>query len=267
MVGNLLRINREKRPLVHCITNHVTSNDCANLLLASGASPIMAEAPEETAEVTAGCAALVLNLGTPSAGKIEAMLRAGEAANRLGHPVVFDPVGVGGSSFRREAARRLMERVQMAVIRGNASEIDALYRHAATSGGVDNPSDTTEASVAAAIGCARASGAVVMLTGNVDVVTDGVATYLCRNGDAMMKAVTGAGCMLSALTGALAGACPEQPLEAALAAVCAMGVCGERARRRLSPLDGNASYRNHIIDAMYRLTGEALDVEARYEIY
>lgn len=268
MTGNILKVNRERHLLVHCITNHVTSNDCANLLLACGASPIMAEAPEEAAEITAGCDALVLNLGTPNAGKIEAMLLAGIEANRLGHPVVFDPVGVGGSAFRREAAQRLMQSVRMAVIRGNANEIAALMYHGTASGGVDaaRPVSTDEAA-RLAVACADMSGAVVALTGDVDVVTDGKDTFLCRNGHPMMKQVTGAGCMLSALCGAYAGACPNSPLAAALAAVCAMGVCGERAHARLGPMDGNAGYRNAIIDAMFHLTDEALAGEARYEVY
>lgn len=267
MTGNILKANRERRPLVHCITNHVTSNDCANLLLACGASPIMAEAPEEAAEITAGCDALVLNLGTPNAGKIEAMLRAGAEANHLGHPVVFDPVGVGGSAFRREAAWKLMQSVRMAVIRGNANEIAALLRHGTASGGVDAGPVSTDEAVRLAAACADMSGAVVALTGDVDVVTDGKDTFLCKNGHPMMKQVTGAGCMLSALCGAYAGACPDSPLVAALAAVCAMGVCGERAHARLGPMDGNASYRNAIIDAMFQLTDEALAREARYEVY
>ncbi len=267
MTRNILQINRERRPLVHCITNHVTSNDCANLLLACGASPIMAEAPEEAAEITAGCSSLVLNMGTPNTGKIEAMLRAGAEANRLGHPVVFDPVGVGGSSFRRDAAQRLMQSVRMAVIRGNAGEIAALVRHGATSGGVDSGTVPVDEAVKLAGACAGMSGAVVVLTGGTDVVTDGRNTFICRNGHPMMKTVTGAGCMLSALCGAYSGACPDRLTEAALAAVCAMGVCGERAQALLPPTAGNASFRTSMIDAMFRLTDKELAEEARYEVF
>ena len=126
MLGEMLQNVRENRPLVHCITNYVTANDCANLLLACGGSAIMADEMEEVEEVTSLCGGLVLNLGTPNPRKVEAMLRAGREANRMGRPVVFDPVGVGCSAFRREASSRILEQVQLSVIRGNASEIAAL---------------------------------------------------------------------------------------------------------------------------------------------
>ena len=125
MLGEMLQNVRENRPLVHCITNYVTANDCANLLLACGGSAIMADEMEEAEEVTSLCGGLVLNLGTPNPRKVEAMLRAGREANRMGRPVVFDPVGVGCSAFRREAGSRILEQVQLSVIRGNASEIAA----------------------------------------------------------------------------------------------------------------------------------------------
>ena len=266
MLGDILRRVHEQRPLTHCISNHVTSNDCANLLLACGASPIMADAPEEAGEITTACKGLVLNLGTPSAAKAEAMLRAGKAANALDHPVVFDPVGVGASVFRRDIARELLRGVKMAIIRGNANEIAALTGVSTVREGVDSPSHVAGVSVGMAQTLAKATDAVVALTGDTDIVTDGQTTYVCRNGHPMMKSVTGAGCMLSALTGAYVGANPEQPLQAALAAVCAMGVCGELAYDRLTSLDSNATYRNYIIDAMYRLTAGVLEERARYEI-
>ena len=267
MLAEILRRNRKVSPLVHCITNYVTINDCANLLLASGASPIMADDPEEAAEITAMCGALVLNLGTPNPRKLEAMLRAGQEANRLGRPVVLDPVGVGGSELRKTAAKRLLERVRIAVIRGNASEIRTLVQGTAAHRGVDtDESSSFEASFRLAGQLAESVGAAVVLTGDADVVTDGRTTFRVRNGHPMMRSVTGAGCQLSSLTGAFAAACPENTLHAALAATCAMGLCGEIAHRRLSPMDGNASYRNYIIDAMYNLTPEELERGAKYEV-
>ena len=265
MLSEILERNRSTSPLVHCISNYVTANDCVNLLLASGASAIMADDADEVEEITAMCQALVLNLGTPNPRRLEAMRKAGKEANRLGHPVVFDPVGVGGSTLRREAARQLLETVRFSVIRGNASEIRTLVDGSAAHRGVDTDAgckDTT----ALARQLARSSGAVVVLTGETDIVTDGQRTYLVKNGHPMMRTVTGAGCQLSALIGACAAANPEKPLLAALAAVCAMGLCGELAHRRITQLDGNASYRNYIIDAMFRLDGTALEEGANYEI-
>ena len=269
MLSEILERNRSTSPLVHCISNYVTANDCVNLLLASGASGIMADDADEAEEITAMCQALVINLGTPNPRRLEAMLKAGKAANRLGHPVVFDPVGVGGSTLRRKAARQLLESVRFSVIRGNASEIRTLVDGSTAHRGVDTDvgsKDSQEESIGLAQQLARSSGAVVVLTGAVDIVTDGQRTYLAKNGHPMMRTVTGAGCQLSALIGAYAAANPEKPLVATLAAVCAMGLCGEQAHRRITQLDGNASYRNYIIDAMFRLDGTALEEGANYEI-
>ena len=266
MLGEMLQNVRENRPLVHCITNYVTANDCANLLLACGGSAIMADAPEEAEEVTALCGGLVLNLGTPNPRKIEAMLRAGREANRLGRPVVFDPVGVGCSAFRREAGARILEQVRLSVIRGNASEIAALTGGAAGRRGVDADTFAASAEESAWL-LAKKTGAVVVASGGTDLVTDGELLYRVHNGHPMMRTVTGTGCQLSALTGAYAAANPQNLLRAALAATCAMGLCGEIAQRRLLPEDGNATYRNRIIDAVYHLTAEDLEKGARYELY
>lgn len=264
MLEEIIQQTRHKRPLVHCITNYVSANDCANLLLGCGASAIMADDPEEAAEVTAMCDGLVLNMGTPNPRKLEALLIAGREANRLGHPVVLDPVGVGSSAMRQEAARKLLEQVHFAVIRGNATEIATLVRGTAAHRGVDadEQNDATEAN---ARQLARKTGAMVIVSGDTDMVTDGATLYRVHNGHPMMRTVTGAGCQLSALVGAYVTANPDKPLQAALAAVCAMGLCGESAHRRLTPMDGNASYRNYILDAICNLTPKALEEGANYE--
>ena len=268
MLNEIIAQNRQRRPLIHCITNYVTANDCANILLACGGSAIMADDPDEAEEVTAMCSGLVLNMGTPNPRKLDAMLRAGAAANRLGHPVILDPVGVGSSAMRRAAGRRLLEQVRFTAIRGNATEIATLACGTAAHRGVDAdmekaPMDTVYEN---AKRLSRETGAVVIVTGDTDIVTDGKTLYRVYNGHPMMKTVTGSGCQLSSLLGAYVTANPDQPLPAALAAVCAMGLCGEIAHERLGPLDGNASYRNYIIDAIYNLTPEALQKGAKYEI-
>lgn len=195
------------------------------------------------------------------------MNTAGQAANRLGHPVVFDPVGVGGSVMRKQAAGQLLEQVRIAVIRGNASEIRTLVDGSDAHRGVDTDADKDgEDHLELARRLAAQSGAVVVLTGEEDIVTDGYRTYRVRNGHPMMRRVTGTGCQLSALIGAFLAANPEQRLTATLAAVCSLGLCGELAYRRMTTLDGNASYRTYMIDALYHLSAEDLERGANYEI-
>ena len=271
-LGACLDRVRERRPLIHCITNYVTANDVANLLLACGASPIMADEPEEVEEITARCAGLCLNLGTPSRRTIPSLMRAGVKAGELGRPVVLDPVGVGASALRLRTAQELMARVTFTVLRGNVSELRALaggqeHTRGVDAGGADAVTEAElERGVAFAKGTARRTGTVVAVTGALDLVSDGEQCVVIRNGRPEMGLVTGTGCQLSALTAACLAASPERPLEAAAAAVCAMGVAGELAWARMSPQDGNATYRDRIIDAVCRMDGAALEKGANYEM-
>ena len=263
---------RKKCPLIHNITNYVTVNDCANVVLACGASPIMADDAAEVEDITTICGGLNINIGTLNSRTIESMLLAGKKANALGHPVVLDPVGAGASKLRTETAYRLLREVQFTVIRGNISEVKTLASGAGTTKGVDADvaDKVTEATLDAAVAFAKQFAAqmhtVVAITGAIDIVTDGVTAYCIRNGNAMMSSITGTGCQLSALTAAFVTANPDQPLEAAAAAVCAMGLAGEIAHKRLTPLDGNSTYRNYIIDAIYNMTPEQLEKGANYEV-
>lgn len=263
---------RQKSPLIHNITNYVTANDCANMLLACGGSPIMADEPEDAVEITAICGGLVINMGTLSRRTVPAMLAAGKRANELGHPVVLDPVGAGASSLRTDTALELLKAVRFAVVRGNISEIKTLATGNGTIKGVDADvadrvtEENLDGAVSFAKEFARRVGAVIAVTGAVDIVADGERAFCIRNGHPMMSSVTGTGCQLSALTGAFVTANPDRPLEAAAAAVCAMGLAGETAYRRLTDMDGNSSYRNYIIDAMYRLTPAELEKGANYEV-
>lgn len=263
---------REKCPLIHNITNDVTVNDCANILLACGASPIMADAREEVTEITAICAGLNLNIGTLNSRTIESMLLAGKAANEQKKPVLLDPVGAGASSFRTETACRLLEELQFSVIRGNISEIKALALGCGTTKGVDAAAadqvreENLEEAVAFAKAFARKTGAIAAITGAIDIVADEKKAYCIRNGQAMMSKVTGTGCQLSAMMTAFVAANPKDCLEAAAAAVCAMGLAGEIAAQRLTSLDGNASYRNYLIDAIYQMSPKQLEEGAKYEV-
>lgn len=265
MLGNISEQTRTYKPLLHCMVNLVTANDCANLVLACGASPIMAEDPEEVGQVVSACDGLVLNLGTPSPRKIQALLLAGKAAKCACKPVVFDPVGAGASDFRKKAAQEILSQIRPEIIRGNASEIRTLLLGTMAHRGVDTDA-IAEEPLELAKSLADKTGAIVVISGDTDVVTDGSTSYRVRNGHPMMRYVTGTGCQMSALIGAYAAANPDKLLQSTLAGVCGFGLCGEIAHRRLSPPDGNASYRTYIIDAVYHLTGDVLEKGARYEI-
>ena len=252
---------RARSPLVHNITNYVTVNDCANMVLACGASPIMADDAAEVEDITS------LNSRT-----IPSMLLAGHTAHRLGRPVVLDPVGAGASHLRTETALRLLREVKPTVIRGNISEMRTLAVGSGTTKGVDADAsdkiteETLDRAVAFVKSFAARTGAVIAVTGAIDIVADAEKAYCIRNGNAMMSSITGTGCQLSALTAAFCAANPDKPLEAAAAAVCAMGLAGEVAHSRLTKLDGSATYRNYIIDAIYNMTPEQLEEGARYEM-
>jgi hydroxyethylthiazole kinase len=263
---------RAKTPLVHCITNYVTVNDCANILLACGGSPIMADDEAEAAEITAMCGALVINIGTLNARTIVSMHKAGKMAKALNHPVVLDPVGAGASALRTQTALSLIHDVKPAVIRGNISEIKACAQGGGTTKGVDaDPGDavteeTLDSMVAFAKRLSERTGAVIAVTGATDIVADAARAYAIRNGHPLMSRITGTGCMLSAITGAFCGARPESPLDATAAAVCAMGVCGELAHEKLMQAGGGtATYRTLLIDAMSALDAATLEARARVE--
>ena len=272
MIGNTLENLRNTSPLIHNITNYVTVNDCANIVLACGASPIMADDCKEVEEITSICAGLNINIGTLNSRTIESMVLAGKKANELGHPVVLDPVGAGASTLRTETANRLLDEVKFTVIRGNISEIKTLASGSGTTKGVDaDISDkVTDENIDEVISftkeLSRKTGAVIAITGAIDIVSDDKKAYVIRNGHPMMSSITGTGCQLSAMTAAYVTANKENTLEATAAAVCAMGFAGEIAHKRLSELDGNSTYRNYIIDAIYNMTPSMLEEGAKYEV-
>ena len=254
----LISLVRQQAPLVHCITNTVTICDCANLLLAAGASPTMAHHPEEVAEITAGCRALVCNLGAMD--DFDAMLAAAPVAAKLGHPIVVDPVGCGGSTCRRQRFRQLAEAAQLTCIRGNASEIRALARDAATVTGVDGKRIEAEDDFllleAEAKALAGRYHCMVIASGPVDLVTDDNRTIQVSAGHPMMTRITGCGCMSSALLGAYLAV--ENSLESAAAACSAMGYCGEvAAARTIAEGRGTMTFHGWLIDEMSLLQADA----------
>lgn len=270
---NIFENVRKTSPLIHNITNYVTVNDCANMLLACGASPIMSDAIDDVEDITAICGGLNINIGTLNERTIPSMFLAGKKANELGHPVLLDPVGAGASALRTNTAVELMEKVKFTVIRGNISEIKTLANGSGTTKGVDADvadrvtEENLETAVAFAKALAKKTGSVIAITGAIDIVADADCAYCIYNGTPMMSTITGTGCQLSALVTAFVVANPANPLKATAAAVCAMGLCGEIAQKRLTDLDGNSTYRNYIIDAMYNLDSDTFIKGAKYKIF
>ena len=256
--GSDLAAIRERKPLVHQITNFVVMNETANATLALGALPVMAHAPQEVEEMASAASALVLNIGTLSDEWVEAMLAAGRAANRAGVPVVLDPVGAGATRYRTEVSRRLLGELELAVVRGNSAEIATLAGRAAeirgveAVGGAGGPELAREAS--------QALGAVVAVTGPVDHVSDGDTVHAVANGHELLGAVTGTGCMSTAITGCFLGVRGDDPLAAATEALVAFGVAGEDAAREAK---GPGSFHVALYDALAALDPESLDARAR----
>jgi hydroxyethylthiazole kinase len=239
---------RAQAPLVHNITNYVVMNTTANALLALGASPVMAHAEEEVEEMAGIARALVLNIGTLSAPWIEAMVKAGRVAARDGRPIVLDPVGAGATRFRTVTAQRLLRDAPPAVIRGNASEIRALYSAEQETKGVDSTRGSEEA-LEAAQALARHYDCAVSVSGATDLIVSASAVIRVSNGHPLMPRVTGLGCTASALTGAFA-AVNSSPLLAAAHAMAVMGIAGEIAATRAA---GPGSFQVHFLDALYLL--------------
>ena len=272
MLGTCIENVRATCPLVHNITNYVTVNDVANCLLACGGSPIMSDEPKDVADITTICGGLNINIGTLNENSIKGMFVAGARANELGHVVLLDPVGAGASALRTDTAVALMEDVKFNVIRGNISEIKTLALGSSTTQGVDaNEADAvTDANLDAMVKFAKdfaaKAGTLVAITGAIDLVADADKCYVIRNGRPEMSKITGTGCQLSGMMTAFLVANPDNQLEAAAAAVCTMGLAGEIGWSRMQEGDGNSTYRNRIIDAIYNMDGATLDAGAKFEV-
>jgi hydroxyethylthiazole kinase len=245
---------RGKSPLVHNITNFVVMNNTANALLAVGASPVMAHAVEEVKDMVAIASALVLNMGTLNPQWVEGMLVAGKAATAKGIPVVFDPVGVGATPYRNEVAARILAECKPAFIRGNASEIMALAREKVVTKGVDSLASGNDA-INAAKRLAGETGAVVVVSGPEDFITDGAEVLSTKNGSTMMARVTGMGCTATAILGAFAGVNPNR-LEAAAHAMAVMGIAGEIAAAKSA---GPGTLQLNFLDTLYTLSDAAIE--------
>jgi hydroxyethylthiazole kinase len=252
---------RKNRPLIHHITNYVTANDCANIVLAAGGSPVMADDPEEVEEMVSLAGCLVINIGTLDTRTVEAMLRAGARARERGAPIVLDPVGAGATGMRTRTAERIIRELSPEVIRGNLSEIRTLAGSAERTLGVDSTADASQAEEVAGR-LSRELGCIVAVTGRIDVVAGGGRLSLIRNGDEMLSRITGGGCMCSSLVGTFCAVMPDR-FAGAAAGILVMGVAGEIARERLLPGEGTGSYRFRIIDAVSRMSAETILARGR----
>lgn len=253
---NCLDRVRELAPLVLSITNQVTINECANALLAIGASPVMSDDPADAEALAALAAATVINIGTINDWKLELALAAGRGARQAARPVVLDPVGAGATPVRRRAAARIIEEIRPEVIKGNFAEIKALAGLADRQKGVDSvEAGELEARAATALKLASDLGSLVAVTGATDVLTDGQAVFLIEGGSRLLTRMTGAGCLLSAMAGAYVAANPEERLGAVLAALVHLALAGELAEAALPRAETPGSFRVGLFDQLALVNG------------
>jgi hydroxyethylthiazole kinase len=253
---------REKRPLIHSITNYVVMNETANAILCLGALPIMAHAVEEMEEMVGIAGALVLNIGTLEPVWIDAMEVAGRRANELGIPVVLDPVGAGATKLRTDSSRRLLERVRISIVRGNAGEVATLAGIASEVRGVESiaasaPREEIARRFASTYGC------TVAITGAVDVVSDGHRTARISNGHLLLSKVVGTGCISSVMVGAFAAVQPDA-LQAAVGGLVALGIGGEMAAQVSGDRPG--TFHMELYNALYALDTDSITSRANVEM-
>lgn len=264
-VAELLSEVRNIKPLIHNITNYVTVNDCANALLAIGASPIMADDIGEAADITAISSALVINIGTINHRTVEAMLCSAQKANELGIPIVFDPVGAGASALRNSITETILSKVKISVLRGNMSEMSFLAGLGSTTKGVDASEKdiNSKEGVAIATTLSNRLGCVVAITGAIDIICDRERVVTISNGHKMLSNVTGTGCMTTALIGSFCGVTKDS-FKAAIGGVASMSIAGEIAFEKAGN-KGTGSFHISIIDAISKLNENVILERAKID--
>ncbi|WNS45658.1 hydroxyethylthiazole kinase [Paenibacillus sp. MMS20-IR301] len=255
---------RQANPLVHNITNIVVANFTANGLLALGASPFMADAPEEVADVAAMSGAVVLNIGTLNEAAIAAMITAGQAANRHKVPLVLDPVGAGATPYRTEVTAKLLEVLQLTALRGNVAEVANVAGEQWSSKGVDAGEGEGDV-IALAVKAARKLNCVVIITGKEDIISDGTRTYIASNGHSILTKVTGTGCLLSAVVGAFLAVSGGDALEAAAEALSFYGVAAELAAEAAEG-QGPGSFQTGFLNQLALVTPEIYSSRSRLQL-
>lgn len=270
MFGEFLENLKLKQPIIHNITNFVTANDCANILLAAGASPIMANEYKEMADITRLSHGLNINLGTINDSLVPSMLLAGELSNELSHPVVLDLVGIGASSYRFKVCKMLLDKIKFSVIKGNFSEIKTLILEKNFSNGVDARSldQLNENSILSNLDIIKAYAkniqSTLVITGPVDLITNGDKSILIESGHPIMADITGSGCMLSALIAAFISSNKDEIFKATAATLVSFGLAGELAFARLKDLDGSGTFRTYLIDGIYNMRPDDLNKNSKY---
>ena len=247
---------KSKKPLVHHITNYVTVNDCANITLAIGASPVMADDIEEVEEMVSFAASLVLNIGTLNSRSIESMVTVGKKAKQKGIPIIFDPVGVGATALRTATTKRIIQEVGPSVIRGNMSEMKIIAGLEAAIKGVDSVADEVDGEKVARQ-LSQKLGCVIAITGKQDIIAQGERVCRIDNGNALLSQVTGTGCMATSLIGCYCGATDDW-FTGAVAGVMTMGLAGELAQQSLQAGEGIGTFRVRLFDAVWSLTPEVI---------
>ncbi|MDA3797715.1 MAG: hydroxyethylthiazole kinase [Kiritimatiellae bacterium] len=255
-----------KNPLIHHITNYVTVNDCANIQIACGGSPIMADCVDEMVDMSNICQGLVLNIGTLNHCQVESMILAGKAYNKQDKSIILDPVGCGATKLRTDTTFKIIEELELSIIRGNLSEIKTIYGNSGNTKGVDAAEEdqinveTIEQTVDMAKTLAKTLKTIIVITGKMDVVTDGTVTYVVKNGHSSMANVSGTGCMLTSILCAYICANPDNPVKACAVATGLMGLAGKIAYDYVNKKSlGNASLKVGIIDTISTMTTERLN--------
>lgn len=262
-LNTILEKIKEKKPLVHHITNYVTVNDCANIVLAIGGSPVMADDKKEVEEMVSIASSLVLNIGTLNERTIESFILAGKKANALNIPVILDPVGVGATSLRNKVVEKILKEVKLSVLRGNMSEIKNISGIEALTRGVDSIDNPLDGGEKIAIDLAKRLNCTVAITGEVDIISDGEKIYCINNGHEKLSSVTGTGCMASSLIGVCCGV-GEEAIYGATLGVMIMGTSGEKANNRLKANEGLGSFKVYLIDEVSNFKAD--DIKERGKI-
>ncbi len=268
MISQLLEIKSQikiNQPLIHCITNPISINDCANVVLASGARPIMAEHPKEVEEITLTAGALAVNLGNITDVRMNSMMLSGKIAAQNSIPSIIDAVGVGCSRLRLEYAKKYIQENIPSVIKGNMSEIKALCGMDSHPVGIDagkedaTTPDTLSENLKTVQKMSSITGSVVMVTGKIDIISNGYSTYLIKNGCEMMSHITGTGCMLNVLTASYISS--GSVLEGAVLGAAVLGICGQLSQNAKGP----GSFKNAMLDNLYNLSYEQITKYIRLE--
>lgn len=263
---------KNKKPRIHSITNYVTVNDVANAILAIGGQPIMADEISEVAQIQTNCDALNLNMGTLNQQRVETMIEAGKQANKLCHPIILDPVGVGASSFRIQSAKRLLQHIHFDVIKGNMSEIKTLVFDVKMTSGVDQlesdkvNDEQLETLIPVLKEYAKKMQTILVITGEIDLVLNEKSCYIIKNGHEKMSSYTGSGCQLSGLISCFVAANQNHILEAVALAVMVYGISGEIAAQCLLENEGNITYKNRVIDILSIVDYQMIKEKMNYEI-